>query len=484
MLCASRDNPADFGELPMSRNQALTIAAMIAIGVATALPARAAIRWAPDLATAHQAAAQYNRLVLVHFWAPSCGPCLTLERNVFSQPYVADSISADYVPVKIDASRDFAIAQKFGVRSWPTDVILTPDGQVVRAVGCPQDPGQYVGQLRTIAAQMPRRQQGTYAGQGGLQAEFAASPGAAYQPQPGGPVNQMRLPPGSRGTSFPPADRGTRNPYADQSYPDASRNPQGASMATTRPPVTPGYPPSATGTQPPMTNRGQLGGPERSTEAFAAGGSRDNYRMYPGQRDPSYPPGGPGRVNGDVSPRQTAQIGSYDPYGPGPSARGGERTAPPAGPDRIGATAPMDRQLPSGPREKPPLGLDGHCPVTLKQLNRWEKGDAKHGAIHRGRTYLFVGLKQQQMFLARPDWFSPVLSGNDAVEFVDKGQLVPGNRQYGLEYAKLMYLFASEESLQKFARSPQPYAISVHQTMKVEPGHPSLNQAGTAPRPR
>jgi YHS domain-containing protein len=467
----------------MPRNQTLTIAAMIAIGMAMALPAHATIRWAPDLATAQQAAAQYNRLVLVHFWAPSCGPCLTLERNVFSQPYVNDSILADYVPVKIDASRDFAIAQKFGVRSWPTDVILTPDGQVVRAVGCPQDPGQYVGQLRSIAAQMPGRQQGTYARQGGPQAEFAASPGAAYGAQPGGPVNQRQLPADPRGTSFAPADRETYNPYANQGYPDASRAPQGSSMATTRPPVTRGYAPSASGAQPPRTNQGQFGGPERSAEAFADGGSRDNYRMYPGQRDPSYPPGGPGRGNGGVSARQTGQIDSYDPYGPGLSARGGERTTPPVGPGRVGATAPMDGRLPTGPRENPPLGLDGHCPVTLKKLNRWEKGDAGHGAIHRGRTYLFAGLKQQQEFLTRPDQFSPVLSGNDAVEFVDKGRLVPGDRQYGLEYANLMYLFVSEESLQKFARSPQRYSISVHQAMQLEPGQRSSNQAGTASRP-
>jgi protein disulfide-isomerase len=114
----------------------------------------------------------------------------------------------------------------------------------------------------------------------------------------------------------------------------------------------------------------------------------------------------------------------------------------------------------------PPLGLDGYCPVTLVTKKRWKKGDARFGAIHRGRTYLFAGRGQQQEFLERPDTLSPVLSGNDPVEFVDNGRVVSGKRQHGLEYGNLIYLFSSEATLQRFAKNPRNYAISVYQAMQ------------------
>ena len=41
--------------------------------------------WQPNLEAAQQLAGRTNRLVLIHFWAPWCQPCMRLEREVFSQ---------------------------------------------------------------------------------------------------------------------------------------------------------------------------------------------------------------------------------------------------------------------------------------------------------------------------------------------------------------------------------------------------------------
>ena len=69
-------------------------------------------------------------------------------------------------------------------------------------------------------------------------------------------------------------------------------------------------------------------------------------------------------------------------------------------------------QLPDG---SPPLGLDGNCPVQLSEHKKWVRGNPSFGAVHRGRTYLFVSAEDQQKFLANPDHYSPVVSGNDPV---------------------------------------------------------------------
>jgi protein disulfide-isomerase len=116
------------------------------------------------------------------------------------------------------------------------------------------------------------------------------------------------------------------------------------------------------------------------------------------------------------------------------------------------------------------MGLDGYCPVTLKQERRWVVGDKRYGIVHRGRLYLFAGSQQQQQFWTNPDAYSPVLSGIDPVLALDNGASVPGQREHGVEYGGQMYLFSSEATLQHFSRNPERYAGGVRQAMQATGG--------------
>ncbi len=120
-------------------------------------------------------------------------------------------------------------------------------------------------------------------------------------------------------------------------------------------------------------------------------------------------------------------------------------------------------QLPPG---SPPLGMEGYCPVTLVNQKRWVQGDSRWGAVHRGRTYLFTGPEEQKHFLASPDSFSPVMSGNDPVMAADQRQVVPGTRTHGVFYGNRIYLFSSEASLQQFNQNPRRYAAESLQAMR------------------
>ncbi len=111
--------------------------------------------------------------------------------------------------------------------------------------------------------------------------------------------------------------------------------------------------------------------------------------------------------------------------------------------------------------EPMPLGLEGYCPVTLVESGGWVEGQAGWGARHRGRTYLFRGLEQQQAFLADPDRYAPALSGDDPVAAFDSATSLPGQRRYGVTYQQRIYLFASPESRATFAANPQRYTSRV-----------------------
>ncbi|MGH7135565.1 MAG: thioredoxin family protein [Pirellulales bacterium] len=105
----------------------------------------------------------------------------------------------------------------------------------------------------------------------------------------------------------------------------------------------------------------------------------------------------------------------------------------------------------------PPFALDRYCAVTLVEKRRWEVGDERWGAIHRGRTYLFVSEDAQKAFLANPDRYSPVFAGNDPVMRVDFQQDVPGKREHGAFYNNRIYLFTSEDTFHRFDRDPARY---------------------------
>jgi YHS domain-containing protein len=110
------------------------------------------------------------------------------------------------------------------------------------------------------------------------------------------------------------------------------------------------------------------------------------------------------------------------------------------------------------PKGDPNFGLDGFCPVSLCERQQWVPGDRRWGLSHRGRTYLFAGPEEMKRFNADPDRYAPVISGNDVVMAAEQGQFVRGLREHGVFFGRRVYLFSSEESLEKFAKNPKNYA--------------------------
>lgn len=97
------------------------------------------------------------------------------------------------------------------------------------------------------------------------------------------------------------------------------------------------------------------------------------------------------------------------------------------------------------------LGLEGYCPVTLKEEGQWQEGKPEFAVQHRGCVYWMCSQEAMQKFLAAPDETSPVLSGYDPLLLLEEGKLVEGKIHFGLQQFNGTYLlFASAESKQKY----------------------------------
>lgn len=77
-----------------------------------------------NFAEAKQIAKKQKRLMLLHFWTESCGPCKLIERRVFSQNKFAKFVEKEFVFVKIDANKEPYLAQFYNINSVPRDVII------------------------------------------------------------------------------------------------------------------------------------------------------------------------------------------------------------------------------------------------------------------------------------------------------------------------------------------------------------------------
>ncbi len=374
-----------------------------------------AVSWRSNVDAAKIEASEARKLVLVHFYTSSCGPCRTLDENVFSQPQIGEDIERNYVPVKINADDAPALAAAYRVERVPAEIVLNNQGQVVASLSCPQDPSEYAGQLANLADHYRQNNAGLgNANQAPVQAAYAGLQVGQYNShaadnQPAATQQQT--------VAQPPAM--TSNPYT--ATPNTANSPV-ASAAYGNPAVTASY--------------------ADANPAMPANAMPNSYHQQSAPTQQAIP-----QTAAAATPKVPQQQVATNPA---------TTQVSPA------SHMSVARQLPAG---SPQLAFDGYCPVALKSSHKWVAGDLKYGAIHRGRTFLFMGEDERQQFLANPDAYCPVFSGIDPVLLLDNNQLAEGSRRYGFEYRGAFYLFSNQDSMNRFKSQPDQYAAGVRQAM-------------------
>lgn len=470
---------------------------LFAVATGDRAPAESGIRWQPNLEAAKRLAAQTNRLVLMHFWTESCGPCMKMEREVFSRPEVAAAIEANFVPVRVNVQIFPLTAREYGINAWPADVIMTPQGSVIFTRKGGLGATQYVDMMNQIAVRARGTSSPTYA-QAGQAPSYSPSAAAAQGGAPGD-ASRSWTPsaaaeqPGARSASVQGMEDsarwggavGQRVPAADTAAPGMpSDQPAVATPSQAASPrafasyTPPRQPDVAAG--PTDYGRGAVPPGYASVSQMqpdAATATQPQIRSWQGETARWNPNGTPARADFAQTPGRPPQASVPDQtagrnFAADPRGQLVSRQSVTAGQESVGSRDASPSAPPAADPKAPPLALDGYCPVTLSQKEQWVKGDPRYGVIHRGRTYLFIGPEEAKAFFAAPDRYAPVLSGMDVVIAVEERRQVPGRREYGAWYDGQVYLFASEASYQKFDQDAARYAAAVKQGSTVTAQRP------------
>jgi len=136
-------------------------------------------------------------------------------------------------------------------------------------------------------------------------------------------------------------------------------------------------------------------------------------------------------------------------------AQSGSRSYPSSGSSR---RAPSTAG--SGMRTQPraPVALEGYCPVSLREMNKWAKGSPSIQSVLDGHTYYFANQRGKQMFDSGAAKYLPVLGGDCAVSYAKMGKRVPGSIRQAVWHRGRLYLLANAQGKQMFLADPDAYA--------------------------
>lgn len=103
-------------------------------------------------------------------------------------------------------------------------------------------------------------------------------------------------------------------------------------------------------------------------------------------------------------------------------------------------------------------GLDGYCPVALRELRQWKPGLERFSGEYQGITYRFCSGPARDAFLSNPEFYAPEIQGCDPVILAKDRRAVTGNVRFGVWLDGRLYLFQDAENRQAFKDSPQLYS--------------------------
>jgi len=149
----------------MNFQRILSLFGVVALGLAASCSA-AGDGWLTDFEAAKVKAKAENKPMLLDFTGSDwCRWCIKLDKEVFGEAAFKDYAAAELVLVELDFPRgkeqsaelkaqNEALAKQYGVRGFPTILLLSPDGELIEKTGYQRGGAEaYVEHIKAILAQ-------------------------------------------------------------------------------------------------------------------------------------------------------------------------------------------------------------------------------------------------------------------------------------------------------------------------------------------
>jgi len=89
------------------------------------------VEWRTDYNKARQEATEKSRPLMLDFGTENCVHCKKLDAMTFRDPAVVGILNKSFVPLRIDAEKNSALAEALRVERFPTLLLAAPDGKIL-----------------------------------------------------------------------------------------------------------------------------------------------------------------------------------------------------------------------------------------------------------------------------------------------------------------------------------------------------------------
>ncbi len=125
--------------------------AACSLALASAGVAAEELKWYTDWNAAREAARKSDKPIMIDFYTDWCGWCKKLDRDTYSDKRVQALLKQGFVPLKLNAEKNGRqLAQKYGVRGYPTILFVNADGKVLHRIGGYKPPEPFVRDLEQV----------------------------------------------------------------------------------------------------------------------------------------------------------------------------------------------------------------------------------------------------------------------------------------------------------------------------------------------
>src|SRR5438128_9025492 len=110
------------------------------------------VQWRHDYNQARREAQEKSRPLLLDLGTENCSWCKKLDATTFRDPLVIRLLNEQFIPLKIDANRDAALADILRIQSFPTLVLAASDGKILGSIEGYVEAARLYDQLQRILA--------------------------------------------------------------------------------------------------------------------------------------------------------------------------------------------------------------------------------------------------------------------------------------------------------------------------------------------
>ncbi|MBY0587890.1 thioredoxin family protein [bacterium] len=397
------------------RSVSTTLMVMVCL-TSSAWGADGPIPWRTDFDHALGEAKATGKLILVNIHATWCIPCKKLNATTLMDPGLATEITQSTIPVSLDADQDANVIRQWPITGFPTQLFLTPDGQILNTIVGFVPVETYLATLRksqeTYAANNRSKPSHSFAAVRNQDSMSTASPNSTRSTAPSSFASKPAMPNAMSAVQMPAPTKNSLSGSAS------------SAVANGLPPV------------PMLASKQTSSSPGSSgiTSVFSPPPGTMNSSNVMAQASNPSPPMNPSMTNSAGPParfvKQEVRSSVMPTLG-------------------TGEVRPCDASV--------PLGLDGYCPVSMFKRSELVRGADDQCCVFKDKRYQFMSVAEREMFIQNPKKFLPSEDGLCVVTWAEDHRRASGSIDFPALFGDYLFLFSSDDARQRFLQDPEKY---------------------------